>query len=162
MIDKNDKQITEKETEQNLINIQEKKDRVIVYFLFKSLFKNMIIDEQQISDYTDLKITGYTTEKSRAYNIEIKERKMPSTQYSDCFLEVNKFNALMTTIETHNALYISIYNDLICVWNLNNIDFSKIKKEYRYMNEKTITFDEKKVRKEVYYLPLSLSKKYEK
>lgn len=162
MINKNVKQIAEKETEQKLINSQEKKDRLIVYFLFKKLFKNLIIDEQEISDKTDLKITGFTTEKNRAYNIEIKERKMSSTQYSDCFLEVNKFNALMATIGTHSALYIAIYNDLICVWNLDNIDFSTIKKEYRFMNEKTLTFDENKVRKEVYYLPLSLAYKYKK
>jgi hypothetical protein len=145
------------------IEIQEEKDREIVKNLFDYLFESNIVDNQLITDRTDLKITGFTSTQTGIYNIEVKERTFSSDKYDTSFIEADKYEQLMSD-SNYTPLYIVIYSDLIVIWNLNKINLKELKKEFKKMNKTTYSINSiEKVWKEVYHLPLDqFNKKYKR
>ena len=149
-------------TNEQRIEMQEKKDREEVIKLFNTIFKNVQYTELPITGVTDLTITAVTTGHCTGlYNVEIKERDIPIDKYQDCFLEVMKHDSLKSTYTDHRPLYIALYpsSRTACVWSFKFINMDNIKKEKRWMNKSTYCSNEK-ILKDVYLLPLDIAKQY--
>ena len=144
-----------------LIDIQEDKDRLIATNLINKVFAYSIIEYTPTSARTDMFVSGYTQLSSAPYNIEIKERYIYANKYEEAYLEVDKYEALQVYKNTHYSVYLCIYKDKILVWNLSKIDMNSIEKDWRLMKEKTFK-GEKKVNKYVYLLPINLAKKFDR
>lgn len=144
-----------------LIDIQEDKDRLIATNLINKVFAYSIIEYTPTSARTDMFVSGYTTYSSAPYNIEIKERYIYANKYEEAYLEVDKYEALQVYKNTHYSVYLCIYKDKILVWNLTKIDMNNVKKDWRLMNKKTFEGGEKKL-KLVYLLPINLAKKFDR
>lgn len=141
--------------------------RSITIDLFKSLFPNVAFDEYELYSRYDLTVTGVTENGTIGkYVIECKVRNIPNFKYNTCYLEYDKYTAITQSDKAdHRPLYVAYYEDTknIYVWSLNKINMDEIKKEFRKMKKTTEDDNcnnDQLVYKQVYYLPLSMAKKY--
>jgi len=102
------------------------------------------------------------THKKENFIGEIKVRYYQSTTY-DWFLQMDKLKKLkelQAKIPGSRISYINFFTDNITlIWNLDEIDFSKIETGIRELPEND--YSDKKVLKPVYLLPHSLAQKFE-
>lgn len=149
-------------TNEQRIEMQEKKDREEVIKLFNAIFQDVQYTSLATNAKTDLTVTAVTTGHCVGqYNIEIKERNVPIDRFNDCYLEVMKYDSLKSTYTDHKPLYIVLYpfEHKACVWSINKLNFNEIIRTKRWMNKSTFC-DTEKVLKDVYLLPLEQAKQY--
>lgn len=118
-------------------------------------YKYAAIDEQ---------LTGSTKNKTATYDIEIKSRDSDRL-YSDCILEVDKYNKLMQFSLNEMKLYFVIYPKLnkLYIWNMNDFTHDELMDIYNpkfLCNEKTADNRTVKVEKEVFQLPFDKAKEF--
>ncbi len=103
------------------------------------------------------------TNKQENYIGEIKIRKYNSTAFGDWYLQKDKYDnlrMLQLKVPGSKISYINFFDDNITmVWNLDEIDFSKIETGMRELQQND--YSEKTVLKPVYLLPHSLAEKFE-
>lgn len=94
---------------------------------------------------------------------EIKVRNYESTTFGDWFIQADKLEGLMEIqkqIPGSKISYINIFKDNITyIWNLDDIDFSKIKEGVLQLQKNDYTTETEW--KKVYYLPNSIALKFE-
>lgn len=103
------------------------------------------------------------TKKRENYIGEIKIRKYNSTAFGDWYLQKDKYDnlrMLQLKVPGSKISYINFFDDNITmVWNLDEIDFSKIETGMRDLQQND--YSEKTVLKPVYLLPHILAEKFE-
>jgi len=103
------------------------------------------------------------TNKRENYIGEIKIRKYKSTTFNDWYLQTDKYEKLkelQSKIPNSKISYINFFDDnMTLIWNLDEIDFSKIETGLRELQEND--YDETTVLKPVFLLPHSLAHKFE-
>lgn len=148
---------------QKQIDYQELIDRKIVIELFNQLFNDVRYNELSIAANTDLTITA-TTAAGNVYkmHVEIKSRNVRLNDFKDCILEKIKYQHLKNDFQNHLPIYAVIYpaDNTVCVWNLNKIDMNNIQSRTQMMNKVTYNNNPNKIQKDVYLMPIELSKKY--
>lgn len=108
----------------------------------------------ETNNRVDIYFTATTiNNKEVAYVGEIKERKYPlsnpDNKVTYWMLQFDKLEELKKNKE-HRPLYINIFsNNIILVWDLNKLDFSKIEKKEMELNKTTLENTGKKIK--IYY-----------
>lgn len=101
------------------------------------------IQPTETNNRVDIYFTATTTNnKEVAYVAEIKERKYPlsnpDNKVTYWMLQLDKLEELKKNKE-HRPLYINIFsNNIILVWDLNKLDFSKIDKKEMELKKTTL------------------------
>jgi hypothetical protein len=134
----------------------------------KETFKNFCEKQKwcKIKRFTENKYAPYDVvyENQNQKTIgEIKRRKNLVTDYSQWFLEKEKYDKLMEIYNNTDSkplvTYINHFRDNVtAVWDLLNIDVTKLELTKEYMQEND--FSDKKVLKWVFKLPLQMAKRY--
>lgn len=149
----------------NEFEAREEADRE-VYSAFTSNYK--ICAYKATEDkyaHIDEQLTGITQNKVTTYDIEIKSRDS-SQLYSDCIMEVDKYNKLMRFSLNEEKIYFVIYPKLnkIYIWNMNDFTRAELYKIYNpkfLCNEKTADDRTIKIEKEVFHLPFNKAKSFD-
>lgn len=101
------------------------------------------IQPTETNNRVDIYFTATTiNNKEIAYVGEIKERKYPlsnpDNKVTYWMMEIDKLEELKKNKE-HRPLYINFFtNNMILVWDLNKLDFSKIEKKEMELKKKTM------------------------
>lgn len=140
----------------------EKEGRTIVVYLFDLLFNESNYDSYDLYNRYDLTFTASTNNvQNKMYLVEVKTRDCPYNLYDNCFLELGKKEALCNSDKPdHTPLYIAVYPDKVCVWNLEKIDFEKLPISHIKMKKCTDCPNQERILKPVYEMPFNLAKKY--
>lgn len=144
---------------------RDKIDKEITTELLDSLFEKTNFEYKEYTyERIDMCFTGKTLFSKCTYDIEIKSRDLRTYRFNDCFLECDKYDAMLSGIYTNERkLYIAIYHmdNTIFVWDIEKIKNIEQYKHRRFMNDTTCSDEPEKEPKYVYLLPFDLAVKKE-
>lgn len=143
----------------NKFQEKEIKGRILFYKFLKankSIHGNIKFTKGEF-DGVDAQLTANTNITA---DVEIKVRS--SMKYGDCFLEIFKYNEIMTYSTNKEKLYVAIYPNegKLVIWNLAKINMDEITKDYQLMNKSYCNDPFYKVYKQVYHLPFDKGKTF--
>lgn len=140
---------------------RDKIDKEITTELLNSLFEKTNFEYKEYTyERIDMCFTGKTLFSKCTYDIEIKSRDLHTYRFNDCYMQCDKYDAMLSGIYTNERkLYIGIYHmdNTIFVWDIEKIKNIQQYKHRRWMNEQTCSDKPKKVLKNVYELPFNLA-----
>lgn len=140
-------------------------DNSIVTKLFKNKFQYANFEyKENVYESIDMCATGITYNANKAtYDIEVKSRDIKTTAFTNSYMEVMKYDAMLSGKYTNNKkIYVAIYHldNIIYIWDIEKINDIKQYQSQEWMLEITESHQYELVLKDVFKLPLKLAKEY--